>query len=142
MSRTKHHDKDHPRGVRGWLLVLCFLFIVWGPIELAVVAASALPALPVRGLSLGIVLIGRILVTAFGVAAGLALASQRGAAVEMARAAIVLSAVSDAFVYLTPYMPNNRMPGDTPFYVAASIAYWTVWFLYLTRSRRVRNTYG
>ena len=44
-------------------------------------------------------------------------------------------------VYTTPYFPNNRMPGDTPFYVAASLAYHGAWLAYLFRSRRVRNTY-
>jgi hypothetical protein len=46
------------------------------------------------------------------------------------------------FVYLTPYFPNNRLPGDTPFYVAGSLAYSGVWLMYLVRSRRVRNTFG
>jgi hypothetical protein len=141
MART--YDKaSEPRGVKGWLLVLCVLLVAWGPLELAVVVASALPALSVRGVSLGLILIVRILVTAFGMAAGFALLSRRSAAPAMARAAIILSAAADTFVYLTPYMPNNRMPGDTPFYIAADLAYWCVWYVYLIRSRRVHNTYG
>ena len=60
----------------------------------------------------------------------------------MARAAIIASAATDAFVYSTPVFPSNRMPGDTPLYLTASLAYHAVWLAYLFRSRRVRNTYA
>jgi hypothetical protein len=60
----------------------------------------------------------------------------------MARASIVLSAATDLFVYLTPYFPSNRMPGDTPLYVAAALVYWTGWWCYLQFSRRVQRLYG
>ena len=33
------------------------------------------------------------------------------------------------------------MPGDTPLYVAATLAYYSGWFAYLTLSRRVRMTF-
>jgi hypothetical protein len=134
-------DRPAPEGVGGWLLVLIFLLVGWGPIEYAVVAASALGSLPVRGLSLGLVLLWRLLVTAFGVASGLALYSRRGAAVPMTKASLVLSAATDTFVYLTPYFPSNLYPGEAPMYVAASLGYWTAWIVYLARSSRVRRTY-
>ena len=40
----------------------------------------------------------------------------------------------DLVVYETAIFPNNRMPGDTPFYVAASLAYHLGWIIYLWRS--------
>jgi hypothetical protein len=52
--------------------------------------------------------------------------------------ALVASALTDLFVYSTPYMPNNRVPGDTPIVVAISLAYHAVWLTYLFRPRRVR----
>jgi hypothetical protein len=63
-------------------------------------------------------------------------------AVTLAKAALVASAAMDLFVYMTPYFPNNRVPGDTPLYVAATLAYHGAWLLYLTRSTRVRATYA
>jgi hypothetical protein len=129
-------------GVGGWLLVLCALLLVWGPISFGLVAANALAALSVRGLSLAVVIAVRMVVTAVGIAAAIALIAQRGPAVTLAKVAIVLSAATDVVVYATPSFPNNRMPGDTPFYVGASLAYHGIWLAYLFRSNRVQNTYG
>jgi hypothetical protein len=33
------------------------------------------------------------------------------------------------------------MPGDTIYYIGASLAYHAAWLAYLFRSRRVKNTY-
>lgn len=130
-----------PRGVGGWLLVLTALLLVWRPVNAALVASGALAALSVRGPSLPLALIALTIVTSFGVAAGIALASRRGPAVTMAQAALLLSAGMDLVVYLSPYFPSNRMPTDVPLYVGASLLYHGVWLAYLARSRRVRHTY-
>ena len=128
-------------GVGGWLLVLCALLLVWHPLNFGLAASSALVALPLRGLPLALILAGRLLVTALGIAAGLALLSRRPAAVRLAAAALIASAAADLFVYTTPYMPSNRLPGDTVWFVAGSLLYHAAWLLYLVRSTRVRNTY-
>jgi hypothetical protein len=130
-----------PRGVGGWLLVLCGLLIVWQPVSLGLVASGVLDSLPVRGLPLALVLIGRLLVTALGLAAGLALFSRRPAALTMAKVSLLASAAMDVFVYTTHYFPSNRMPGDTPLFIAVSLAYYTIWLVYLFRSKRVRDTF-
>ena len=70
----------------------------------------------------------------------MALTNLSPSALSLTRVALVLSAASDIFILTTPYYPNNRPPGDTPYYVAASIAYHGAWLLYLWRSVRVRNT--
>jgi hypothetical protein len=62
--------------------------------------------------------------------------------VTLANAALLLSAATDVFTYTTPYFPNNRPPGDSAMYVAASLAYHGAWLVYLMRSRRVRNTFS
>jgi hypothetical protein len=127
--------------IRGWLLVLCLLLLVWQPLNLGLVAANVVDAVEIRGAPLAILLVVRLLVAAFGIAAGLALLARRPGAVTMAKASLVVSAATDVFVYLTPYFPNSRIPGDTPFYVLGSLAYYTFWLMYLVRSRRVRNTF-
>ena len=133
---------DRPdSGIKGWLLLLCLLLIVWQPVSLALVASSALDALSVRGWSLGAVLFFRVIVASFSVAAGIALLGQRNAAVMMTKISLALSAATDVFVYSTPYFPSDRMPGDTPFYIAASLIYYSAWMIYLFRSKRVRTTF-
>ena len=130
-----------PRGIGGWLLLLCALLLVWHPLNFAFVAANALRALPLRGTPLAVVLAARLLVTATGIAAGIALLARRPAAVTLAITALALSAAADLFVYTTSYLPSNRLPGDTIWYVGGSLLYHAAWLLYLVRSTRVRNTY-
>ena len=130
-----------PQGIGGWLLVLCLLLLVWGPVRSALVASNALSAFTVRGPSLAVALVALVLVTSCGVAAGIALLSKRGPAVALSKTALMLSATLDVVIYTTSYFPSNRMPGDAPLYVAGSLGYHAVWLAYLFRSRRVRNTF-
>jgi len=140
MAATSQHDA--PRRVGGCLLVLCRLLIVLHPLSLAVTASNVMNALFVRGAPVAIVLLMRLAVVAFGVAAGRMLQNVRPGAVDVARVALLASAALDVFVYTTPYFPSNRMPGDTTFYVIASLAYHGAWIAYLARSKRVRATFG
>lgn len=129
-------------GVRGWLVLLCAWLVLWQPINLAVAAAEAMVALPIRGWSLAALLVVRVVVTAVGVAAGRALWQRRPGAPGLARVAIVSSALVQLFVYATSIAPNNRVPGDTRFYVMATIAVHGGWFLYLVCSARVRRVFA
>jgi len=133
---------DGPVGVRGWLAVVCALLLVWQPIDLGLAASSVLDALPLRGLPLALVLSLRLLVVAFGIAAGIALIGRRAGAVGLAKSAVAASAITDLFVYLTPYYPSNRLPGDTMWYVAVSLSYHGALLAYLYRSARVRHTFS
>jgi hypothetical protein len=128
--------------VGGWLLLLCRLLVVFHPLSLAITASSALSALPARGTAVALILLLRLAVVGFGMAAGRALQTVQPGAVTLAKAALVASAATDVFIYTTPYFPNNRMPGDTIYYVAASLAYHGAWLAYLWRSRRVRAIYA
>lgn len=132
---------EGPVGVGGLLSLLCRILMLWQPLIVAVMASGALNALSMRGLPLALVLIGRLGVAAVSVAAGLALWRQRPGAVGMATAALLLLAASDVFVYVTPYVPKNRPPGDDTLILAASLAWYGAWLMYLWRSTRVRNTY-
>ena len=128
--------------IGGWLLVLCLLLLVWQPISFGLLASGMLNRLSIRGWPFALVLLLRVFVCAFGIAAGLALLRRHPAAVTIAKASLVASAVTDVFVYTTPYFPNNRLPGDTPIVIAISLVYHAIWLAYLFRSKRVRNTYG
>ena len=135
-------SRTMPSGIGGWLGLLCRVLIVWQPLSLGLIASSALNSLSVRGLPLALVIIGRIAVAAFGVAAGLALWRHRPGAVGLARASLLLSAGADVFVYATPYFPNNRPPGDSALILAASLVWYGIWLMYLWRSKRVRQTFS
>ncbi|HMB78809.1 MAG TPA: hypothetical protein VKI43_02030 [Vicinamibacterales bacterium] len=127
--------------VGGWLLLLCRLLVLFHPLSLAVTASNALGALSVRGTAVVLILTLRLVVVGFGMAAGRALQNVQPGAVTLAKAALLASAATDVFVYATPYFPNNRPPGDTPLYVAATIAYHGAWIAYLFASKRVRLTF-
>jgi len=134
---------DTARGrLPGWLGLLCRILLLWQPLSLAVIGSSALNSLSVRGLPLALVLIGRLIVAAVGVGAGLALLQQRPGAVTLAKGSLILSAAADVFVYTTPYFPNNRPPGDTAIILAASLVWYAAWLAYLFRSKRVREVFG
>ena len=128
--------------ITGWLLFFCLLLLVWQPVSLGLVMSRALDALTIRGVPLALVLITRVLVAAFGIAAGLALLGRRAGAVTIAKVSLAVSAAADVFVYTTPFFPSNRAPGDTPLVVAASLAYYGVWMIYLFRSKRVKETFS
>ena len=134
--------RREPERVGGWLLLLCRLLVVLHPLSLAVTASNALSALPARGTAVGLILVLRLVVVGFGMAAGRALQTRQAGAVTLASVALVASGATDLFVYTTPYFPNNRIPGDTIYYVAASLAYHGGWLAYLARSTRVRATYA
>jgi len=128
-------------GIGGWLLVLCLLLLIWQPISLGLVASSMLDALASGGLPAVLILLTRLIVTGFGIAAGLALLGRRPGAVTLAKLSLVLSAATDVFVYTTPFYPSNRAPGAAPINIGVTLAYSTMWFLYLLRSKRVQSTY-
>jgi hypothetical protein len=121
--------------------VLCGLLLIWQPISTGLVVSSALGSLAARGLPMALIMVLRILVTGFGVGAGLALLGRRPGAVILARVSLVASAAVDLIVYSTPYFPSNRAPGETPLYVLASLTYCAVWMTYLIRSKRVHRTF-
>jgi hypothetical protein len=133
--------RDPAPGVGGWLLLLSLLLRVWHPLQAAAAAPGALAALPVRGWPLAMLLAVRVGVAGVCFAAGIALTRRSPGAVRLTAAALLLSAGIDLVVYLTPIFPNNRMPGDTPYYIAATLLYHAAWLTYLARSRRVAATF-
>src|SRR4051812_38420406 len=135
-------ERRQPAGLGGWLLILSRLMLIYQPINLAVSASAALNSLPSRGPKVLVAVAVRVLGAGVSVAAGLALTNRQPAAVALTRAALIVSAASDVFIYTTSFAPNNRMPGDTPYYIAVTIALHAVGLIYLWRSVRVRNTFS
>ena len=129
-------------GVRGWLLVLCVFLLFWQPLSIGLAAAAALDAVMIRGFAAMLLLFLRLLVTAVGVGAGLALLGRRIGAVTFAKYSLIVSATIDLLVYVTPYYPNRRAPGETPLWILGTVVLYGGWLLYLTRSRRVRDTFN
>ena len=128
--------------VGGWLRVLTLLLSLWEPVSFAVTAASSFNAIQVRGVTVALVLAARLAAAVLCVAAGRALQDRRATGVTLAKGALALSALVQVFAALTPYFPTNRMPGDAPLYVGATVAYYGGWFLYLIRSKRVKATFS
>ena len=127
--------------VRGWLLVLCVLLLVWQPINLSVAIAGRLDSLSLRGPGFAVILAARFLAAALGIAAGLSLMQRRPGAVSLARVSLIVSAAIDVLVYATPWYPNNRPPGDAPLIVIGTLTYYALWLAYLSRSKRVASTF-
>ncbi|MEO8259026.1 MAG: hypothetical protein ABI868_16890 [Acidobacteriota bacterium] len=136
MSSPDRPNLPNP-GIGGWLIVLCGLLFLVQPISTGLVAARMLVLLPIRGVPAALVVILRLATTGLGVAAGLALIGLRPGAVALTRFAVAASAATDLIIYLSPYFPNHRAPGETPVYVLVSLAYHLGWLAYLFRSKRV-----
>jgi hypothetical protein len=115
--------------------LLAFLLTTFEPLEFAVVAAGSWSAIRVRGAAVVLVLAARLITTLLCVVAGRMLLTGAATAFTVARVALAASAAVRIFAYTTPYFPSNRMPGDTPLYVAATLIYYVGWMLYLTRRR-------
>ncbi len=137
MTGPLHNRDATDAGVTGWLRLLCGLLMWWEPIGFAMVAAGAFNAISVRGLPVVLVLLARTVAAALCFAAGRALLDRRPSGPALAQVALGLSGAIHLFAYVTPYFPSNRMPGDTPLYVAATLIYYGGWLLYLSRSRQV-----
>jgi hypothetical protein len=124
--------------LRGLLLLLSRLLVVGHPLVFAIVAAEWIAALPIRGTPLAILLVVRLIVVAAGIAAGVAMTRLHAGSARLAAAALAAAGALQVFIYTTSIAPNNRMPGDTPFYVAGAVLYHAAWIGYLRYSTRAR----
>jgi hypothetical protein len=123
-------------------LILAALLLVWQPLSLATTMSGLVDELAIRGAGLGFILLLRLLAAGLGIAAGLALFQAKPGAAALAKTSLVASAVVDVVVYITPWSPNNRPPGDATIILIASLMYYGAWYAYLVRSRKVRAKYS
>ncbi len=125
--------------LRGWLLVLSRVLMIWEPLEFAVAASSAYNAIAVRGLPVILVLGARLVGTVFSVAASRGLANRHPGSPTLAIAALAVTGATRVFAYVTPYFPSNRLPGQTPFYVALTLAFYGGSIVYLLLSPQAKT---
>lgn len=121
------------------LLILCAYLAIWQPVNLAAAAVRWVSALAVRGWPLGALLSLRVVVVAIGVAAARSIVSRRPGALPLSLSALLLTMTTDLVVFATAIAPNNRVPGDTPWYVAGTIVFHAAWLWYLWRSAHVHR---
>jgi len=128
-------------GVRGWLLLLGLVLIVWNPATFASVAASHLAAGASGGIAL-VFLVGRLLSTAVGVAAGISLWNMRPGAVRLTKISLVVSSLEVALRMTSRTGLSEAPPGTRLPTALLTIAFNAAWYVYLEKSRRVRLLYG
>lgn len=124
--------------LRGWLLVLSRVLMIWEPLEFAVAASSAYNAIAVRGLPVVLVLAARLAGTVLSVAASRGLANRHPGSPTLAVAALALTGATRVFALVTPWFPSNRLPGQTPLYVALALAFYGGGIVYLLASQQAR----
>jgi len=123
-------DRPSPRP-RGWLLLLALLLAVGEPLVLAQEVAHLLPTIGTRGPAVALLVLVRVGITGFAVAAGLAIFGRRPHAVGMASLALALLAAVSLVAVLTPILPTNRLPGTTWPTAVIIATYYTAWLAYL-----------
>ena len=129
--------------VRGWLLLLCLLLTIGEPVSLALFAGSRAEGILVGGsLTIALILLARLFVTATGIAAGIALWTRRPHAVTLTRVALSLSTLEAVARLSSRYGVNTAPPGTRLPLALAIVAYNGGWLAYLQKSRRVKATYG
>ena len=144
---------DEPRGVRGWLLLLCLALTVFGPINNVLLFLEDLEQMRQVGdtypalwtiVYLEGALGGSLLVLAL--VAGISLWTVRPGAVRLAQLFLfgqLLLGLLLFSVLFTLDVPRPAVEDPQAWRALGSpIAIFLVWFTYLARSRRVRNTYG
>jgi len=139
---THSQQRSQSATLGGWLLLLSRVLLIYQPLNLAVSAATALNSLPTRGPRVLVAIAVRVLGAAVSVAAGLALTNRQPHAVRLTQIALLVSMACDVFIDTTSFYPNNRPPGDTPFYVAATVAVHLAALLYVSRSKRAQQLSG
>ncbi len=117
------------------LTLLALLLLAGQPLYAAFAIASGLQSLPVRGAPVAAIMAARTLVAGLSIAAGSALLDRRPSGWALALAALTAALALDLFVLTTSYFPNNRAPGDTPLYIAATVIYHGGWIAALLASR-------
>ena len=156
MTQTSPHAAAPARleGVDGWLLALCLMFVVFGPLITARLAADEYARLAPHFAESGGILAAvlaslalQLLSVGYGIHAGLRLWRIRPHAVATAKRALLLAlAVEIVVAVLSQVADPSRTTSHHPLeqimlHVAPGLVFFTVCFAYLNRSRRVAATY-
>jgi hypothetical protein len=115
--------------------LLAFLLVVWAPLNLSINAAALLDSLADRGWPAIVLLVVRLAITGFGVAAGRALWNESRGAVTLARWATALSLGAVLVVVTTSIWPTQLPPGIRGPVVIATVTWHALWFLWTLRQQ-------
>lgn len=117
--------------------LVAFLLVVWEPLSFAVVASGSLRRLAIYGAPAWLLLICRVLVTGYGVAAGRAVWHRDSSARTMVSVWAALAAVATVVTSVTPYFPSNRLPGMKAPLLVLTLAYYAAVALGAARTTRL-----
>lgn len=115
--------------------LLAFLLVVWEPLNLALTAAALLDRLTDRGWPALALLVVRLGVAGFGVAAGRALWSQRPGALTLARWATGLGLGAAVVTQVTSIWPRPLPPGVREPAAVVIVAWYAAWWLWTMRQK-------
>ena len=151
---TVNQETPRYQGVRGWLLLLCLSLTILDPfamlLSLFSVANASKPLFEKHpGLLTLIAVSGifRLAVAVFSVYAGLALWRVVPGAVPIARKYLMAVVLYTVFAFILPALVGlpeelaREIAGGSSVAGLLTISYAFVWYVYLTRSKRVRATY-
>ena len=142
-----------PKAVRGWLLVLCVMLTVVGPIIavwLMVHEYSNAAPLATKPFAIQVSVLASLLLSAcavaFGAYAGMRLWLIRPDAVTTAKRALLfglaVDVVTTTIQATTALDPSDRFLFQVEVSLVPSLIFFTLCFAYLNRSKRVYATYG
>ena len=153
-ARPDTGSTQGPVGVRGWLLFFCLSLTVFSPLLTVVNLVSAywqtsplfdrFPGLQVITLLDALLSVG---LTAFSIHAGVSLWKRRPGAVRTTKRYLVTllayTAVSCVLPFLAglPRGTHAAMLAEVAKGLVRSLVFFGVWYSYLNKSRRVRNTF-
>ena len=144
-----------PVGIGGWLLFFCLVLIVFTPLIGIFVLATAYAGFsPFFDLFPGlrvIMIIDSILSTTmmcFGIYAGISLWKRRKGAVQSAKRYLIALLIYAGVALFLPFMAGLPSPANQAMQAGAviegfrSILFFVIWYTYLNKSKRVRNTFA
>jgi hypothetical protein len=131
--------RQPPRGVGGWLLLFCADLTILSPIEnglqlLTDVISENNP------LQLIVLIASSVAPFGYGIFAGIMLWMVRPGAVRHGKTYLIISLCTALIKSgMAVIESNGRLPSF--FALVPAIASFAIWWIYLSQSRRVRNTY-
>lgn len=152
-SIATEKSKPELKGVGGWLLFFCISLTILSPILTLYNFASGyndikelIKYLPsIYNVFIIDIIVGSIVI-AFSIYAGISLWTVKKNAVRIAKLYLI-TFISYSFLELIMYLsvfPGkviNIVMGDFIKEIIKSLIYFTIWYLYLIKSKRVRNTF-
>ncbi|MCX5891306.1 MAG: DUF2569 family protein [Deltaproteobacteria bacterium] len=160
LLELKPQAKRGPQGVRGWLLFLCLNLTIIIPFSFLYQTNCALKIFYLPGMYLNQLMfkqsllynifsmVAMILLTIFSFYAGLSLWGLKHRAVKITKLFLITQlSLMVIIIVMRPFLAfslggNANSIGDVIKGLIPFLSYFSVWYLYLSYSRRVHNTYG